>query len=264
MDFGAGERFVQRFHDAHAGRTIESFGRGRVGASGNSYDLLARSVSALPSGSRVLDLACGDGVLLEVISDLRSDLELVGVDLNAAEIAAAKERGIEGARFERARANALPFEDASVDHVVCHMSFMLFDEPSSVVRELARVVRPGGAVFMLVSDGSSPEGARRVFVDLVRAHKVEIPRLGTREARTVEGLRGLFHADFEVSRTESVELNLDGSPEEVWLGLSLMYNFAPLSAEQQAQVRTGFFDAFGEDALVRYRISMLHSGFLRK
>lgn len=263
-EMNEGEQLVQEFHDRHAGRTFESFGRGTIG-DGNSYDLVAKWVLELEPGSRVLDLACGDGVLLQIASELRDDLEFVGVDLNAAELEMARKRRIPGADFIQARAEALPSPDEHVDLVVCHMSFMLFDRPAAVAAELGRVLRPGGTVVLLVGDGSSPEGARRGFIDLVKEQGVQMPSLGTRQTRTKEGLAEIFETPmFRPDPTlESVELNLDGSPTEVWRGLSLMYNFEPLSPEQKTLVRRRFFERFGDAESARYRISMILGVFER-
>lgn len=262
----SGEDFIQRFHTRHAGRTIESFGGGRInGGDESSYARLAATARDLPAGAHLLDLACGDGVLLAEVARRRSDLRLSGVDLNEAEVEMGRSRAIRGARFLCADARQLPFADGAIDHVICHMSFMLFDEPEAVVAELARVMRPGAAVALIVSDRSSPAGARRVFVDLVRRYGVEMPRIGTRRARSPEGLRDLFECSkfAELRGTERLELVLDGPVDKVWTGLSLMYNFEPLSLAQKAEVESDFRCRFvGEDVL-EYRMSLLHAEFRR-
>jgi len=108
----------------------------------------ARSVVALldlPAGSRVLDLACGQG---RHAAPLRSrGLQVLGLDLSQVLLRAARSRD-PGLVLLRADMRALPLAGGSVDGAVnLFNAFGYFDrdeEDLAVLREVARVLRPGG------------------------------------------------------------------------------------------------------------------------
>ncbi|MDE2824490.1 MAG: class I SAM-dependent methyltransferase [Chloroflexota bacterium] len=101
-------------------------------------------VAGYPVG-RALDAACGTGRHAAHLSSLGH--EVVGVDISTEmlELASAK---APGARFEIGDLTALPLPDASVDLAVCAMSLTHLADLGPPVRELARVVRPGGHVVI--------------------------------------------------------------------------------------------------------------------
>jgi demethylmenaquinone methyltransferase/2-methoxy-6-polyprenyl-1,4-benzoquinol methylase len=104
-------------------------------------------VSRVPPGSRVLDVATGTGaVALEL---LRHGCTVVGVDQSPGMLAVARER-LEGrAELVEASAESLPFADGEFDAVTFTYLLRYVDRPDEVLRELVRVVRPGGTVASL-------------------------------------------------------------------------------------------------------------------
>jgi SAM-dependent methyltransferase len=119
-------------------------------------------------GKRVLDAGCGDKPYYPFFSERAS--EYVGVDAShpAADLHAPLER--------------LPVEDASFDIVLCTQVIEHADDPAQVVRELHRVVKPGGRVL------ASTHG-----VQLYHPDPVDLWRW------THEGLRRLFAENAEWS-----------------------------------------------------------------
>jgi demethylmenaquinone methyltransferase/2-methoxy-6-polyprenyl-1,4-benzoquinol methylase len=97
----------------------------------------------LPAGSRVLDLACGTGDFLTMLSS--AGLEPVGMDLSWGMLAA----NHRGQPLAQADGAALPLATASVDGVTCGYALRNFTDLGSVFTELARVVRPGGRISLL-------------------------------------------------------------------------------------------------------------------
>jgi demethylmenaquinone methyltransferase / 2-methoxy-6-polyprenyl-1,4-benzoquinol methylase len=100
----------------------------------------------VPPGGRVLDVATGTGaVALELVR--ARDCTVVGVDQSAEMLAVARAR-MRGHPVEllEARAEALPFEDASFDALTFTYLLRYVDDPAATLRELARVVRPGGTI----------------------------------------------------------------------------------------------------------------------
>jgi SAM-dependent methyltransferase len=102
--------------------------------------------ASLPAPAAVLDIGCGTGRLLRAAAARWPNAALYGVDPAEGMVAAAQ-RLTPGATVQRGLAESLP--DASVDLAVSTMSFHHWGDPAAGVREIARVLRPGGH-FILV------------------------------------------------------------------------------------------------------------------
>jgi ubiquinone/menaquinone biosynthesis C-methylase UbiE len=100
----------------------------------------------------VVDVGCGTGRLLSRLRSAFPAATLIGIDAAAGmiEVASGKPE-LAGVRLSVAKADALPLEDASCDAVVSTISFHHWDDQAAGLREVARVLRPGGRV--LVVDG---------------------------------------------------------------------------------------------------------------
>lgn len=95
----------------------------------------------------VLDVGCGTGALLEELGDDGRRL-VTGIDLDFASLAFARQAA-PGASLAASDGRALPFRRASFDLAVCHFVLLWVGDPLQVLREMRRVVRPGGAVLAL-------------------------------------------------------------------------------------------------------------------
>ena len=92
------------------------------------------------SDRRVLDAPCGRGRLLRACAGRAPATRLCGVDVNHDMVAQAR-RDVPEAHVQVASVYALPFHDRTFDAVLCHESFMHFDEPRHALAELCRVSR---------------------------------------------------------------------------------------------------------------------------
>lgn len=119
-------------------------------------DLLrARAIMALVRPPlRVADIGTGTGILALELA--RQGLDVVGIDRSEAMLEAARQKWALEAGDARGRiefkagdAHALPLGDASVDAAFAHMVLHSLEEPERAVREMARVVRPGGRVVVV-------------------------------------------------------------------------------------------------------------------
>jgi len=100
---------------------------------------------------RVLDVATGTGMVAAELRG-RADCEVVGIDQSAEMLAAARSRfANHGARVElvKGQAEELPFADESFDALTFTYLLRYVDDPPATLRELARVVKPGGKVASL-------------------------------------------------------------------------------------------------------------------
>jgi SAM-dependent methyltransferase len=91
-----------------------------------------------PMCRRVLDAPCGRGRLLRAVRAARPDAELHGLDVNAGMVEQVR-RDCPGVQVHVGSIYALPFPDRHFDAVLCHESFMHFEEPRRALAELARV-----------------------------------------------------------------------------------------------------------------------------
>jgi demethylmenaquinone methyltransferase/2-methoxy-6-polyprenyl-1,4-benzoquinol methylase len=119
-------------------------------------------VSRLPRSGHVLDVATGTGLVAAEL--LRHGFRVTGVDQSGEMLARARSRFDGRVELVEARAESLPFEDASFDHLTFTYLLRYVDDPAATVAELARVVRPGGCVACL--EFGVPTGPARPLWDL--------------------------------------------------------------------------------------------------
>jgi len=102
---------------------------------------------SLPSGVRMLEVGCGRGIALPVFARLCRPSRLAGLDVEHAVVAEARDRmrayGAAGEIFE-GDVRDLPFPDASFDVVVDFGTCYHIARPDAALREIARVLAPGG------------------------------------------------------------------------------------------------------------------------
>jgi SAM-dependent methyltransferase len=238
-----GSDFLRAWHARYAGAASSAFGYGRTeGDARSSYDLLVDDAAALQHVATAVDVACGDGYLLELLARRLPSAQIVGIDMTPEELAIARGRGLsENVRLVTARAEALPLPDASADAVVCHMALMLFDDARSVVNELARVIRPGGifAAVLGPAPGNSEFVAR--FGALLREAEAaeQLPPLHVGDPMTFaeDSLRAIFASDaWNSVRIEQFALRFEGSDDQIQATLLAMYNVARLSDDGRAKL----------------------------
>lgn len=104
-------------------------------------------VSRLPRGGHVLDVATGTGLVAAEL--LRRGYEVTGVDQSPGMLAEARRRFGDAVELVEAPAEALPFDDASFEHLTVTYLLRYVEDPPAALAELARVVRPGGVVASL-------------------------------------------------------------------------------------------------------------------
>jgi demethylmenaquinone methyltransferase/2-methoxy-6-polyprenyl-1,4-benzoquinol methylase len=104
-------------------------------------------VSRVPPGSHVLDVATGTGAVAKEL--LARSCTVVGLDQSPDMLAEARRRLDGRLELVEASAESLPFPDASFDALTFTYLLRYVDEPGTTLRELARVVRPGGTVASL-------------------------------------------------------------------------------------------------------------------
>ncbi|WP_426505316.1 class I SAM-dependent methyltransferase [Dactylosporangium sp. McL0621] len=121
---------------------------------GRMYARIAADVAAagLPEGARVLDAGTGPGRVPLALARAVPGLRIDGVDLSPEMVAearrAAAAAGATRVTFTVADVAALPFMDDTFDLIVSSMSLHHWADPAAGVRELRRVLRPGGRMWI--------------------------------------------------------------------------------------------------------------------
>jgi len=131
-------------------------------ASPLAIDLIA--AAALRPGQRVLDVACGTGVVARLAAARVGPKGTVaGIDLNPGMLEVARSVTPDEVTIEWLEASAenLPFPDASFDVVLCQMSLQFFPDKVAALREIRRVLVPEGRLVLNVLGAIS-----KIFVAL--------------------------------------------------------------------------------------------------
>jgi demethylmenaquinone methyltransferase/2-methoxy-6-polyprenyl-1,4-benzoquinol methylase len=115
--------------------------------------LTARLIKNTPHGARVLDVCCGTGDIALKLGIARRDLKVVGVDFSPAmlEVAESKRGNRKNIRFMQGNAMKLPYKDDSFSAACISFGLRNTADYEQVLREMRRVVRPGGYIYCLDS-----------------------------------------------------------------------------------------------------------------
>jgi ubiquinone/menaquinone biosynthesis C-methylase UbiE len=112
------------------------------------------ALAELRPGLRVLDVACGTGLVAQLAAEaVGVDGRVAALDVNPAMLAVASELpAVVGARIEwvEGDAQALPFAEASFDVVCCQLGLQFFPDREHALREMKRVLVAGGRAVVMV------------------------------------------------------------------------------------------------------------------
>jgi len=118
-------------------------------------------------GQRVLDVACGTGVLARAVAErVGAAGSVVGVDVNDGMLAVAQ-CNAPTIVWKQGRAEALPFESDSFDTVVSQFGLMFFTDRRAALKEMLRVVRRGGRLAVAVWDSLEQTPGYAAMSDLL-------------------------------------------------------------------------------------------------
>ena len=149
----------QHFSERYGGNAAENYERFFVPAIGAplAVDLLA--LVALRPGERVLDVACGTGVVTRLAAQQVGDTGIVaGLDINPAMLAVARAIAPASPSIEwhQASAEAMPLPEKAFDVVLCQMGLQFVPDKIAALREMRRVLVPGGRLAISVPGPTPP------------------------------------------------------------------------------------------------------------
>ncbi len=165
-----------RAFDEHATAYNETIDE-ELGASGESVEFFAQLKADLtrrawvgPTPQRILDFGCGIGNGTRALSAAFPTASVVGIDSSGESVRIAASRASEQTRFAQQDGAALPFGDGSFDLVFASCVFHHIERPDHhrAARQLRRVLRPGGAIFLFEHNPYNP-----LTVRVVRSLKMD-------------------------------------------------------------------------------------------
>lgn len=211
---------------------------------------LAESTLVGP-GTRVLDLASGEGVTVRLVAE-ELGADATGVDVSEKNVEAARQQAeaaglADRARFEVADVGALPFDDGSFDVVLCECALCTFPDANRALAEARRVLKPRGRIGIsdIVLNKPIPEPLQGVLghvlclagarSDTQTGELIEsagFTSLRTRDA-TTEMLALVDRIEAQFGRADLLQSAL-GDDLPGWLEAS-----GPVIAEAQQYIRGG-------------------------
>ena len=196
-------------------------------------DLVERA--APRSGERVLDLACGTGIVTRLAAARMGAGRIVGVDINAGMLAVARSLSTSAAsliEWREGSALDLPFPDDVFDLIICQLGLQFFPDKPAALGEMQRVAAPAGRIALSVFSAIEHTPAanaladaldRHVGVGASRAKRSEHALCDTQELRALVTGAGFRDVTVETvtqtirfpSAAEYVRLQLSATPLSV-------------------------------------------------
>lgn len=174
----------------------------------------------LRPGMRLLDAGCGPGsITIGLAQAVGPAGEAVGIDADDVAIEASRERALEGGcpnvRFEPASVYELPFEDASFDAAFSHALMQHLQDPPRALRELRRVLRPGGVIGIADADhdGTIMWPDDPLLAASFRVMRELRMRSGGGDPRVGKRLRALLHEAGFVRAEGRIAADCDGTED---------------------------------------------------
>lgn len=115
------------------------------------FETIVLPLLNLPKNAHVLDVGCGNGGISFLLTERRPDLFITGFDFEPKSIedatSYAKRNGWMHVKFEQGDAHQLRFPDGTFDGVVCQTVLTHVRDTQTVIKQMARVLKPGGVFF---------------------------------------------------------------------------------------------------------------------
>ena len=227
-------------------------------------DLLDRVM--LRRGDSVLDIACGTGVVARLAEQRGHVGRLVGIDLNTAMLGIARLKSpavewIEGSALD------LPFDAGSFDLVLCQLGLQFFPDRPVALKEMVRVLKPGGRAGLSVYSAIERTPGAHAFVQALDTF------LGPEASRTKRSEHlscdaqevgsWLKQAGFDVVEVATVAKQISFPSMSDYVRFQLTATpMAALLKDKDTRERERLITSIADDAASRLHPSMLTDGKL--
>lgn len=180
-----GKQQDDRMGDFDFSKRADKYDDGFEGkASRRFYKLLLKEIALKPD-ARVLDVGCGTGALLNKLVSTKANrgnrIVCYGIDIEEAMLARAIQN-YPDMSFQLARSDTIPFDSQSMDVLISCMAYHHFDNKQGFVKEAARVLKPGG--FLYIADPRFPWPVRKVLNGIARIAHVSAGFYKSKELET--------------------------------------------------------------------------------
>lgn len=161
----------QAYGKSHGATAAENYQRFFVTSIGAPVADDLVGVADLRPGQRVLDVACGTGVVTRLAAErVGATGRVAGLDVNPGMLAVARSQPSPGISIDwhEANAAAMPFPDEAFDVVLCQMGLQFVTDKQAALREMRRVLEKGGRAFITVPGPKPPLFA--IMTDALARH----------------------------------------------------------------------------------------------
>jgi len=179
----------------------------------------------LRPGMAVLDCGCGPGTMTVEIAERVRPGPVTGIDIGGEQLAVGRElaeqKGLDNLRLLEGNVYQLPFGDGELDAVFAHALLYHVQEPTRALREMYRVLKPGGVIGVRDLDHGGdlyqPDGpelaAAWVLIERVFGHNGGNVRFGRTQAKRLR--QAGFH---QIQVTASYDLFATPTERDAWAG----------------------------------------------
>jgi len=152
---------------SYRGTPAEIYDRCFVPALFRQWGGVVADAAGVGRGMQVLDVACGTGALACCARErVGPEGAVVGLDINPEMLEVARAKRVE-IEWREGAAERLPFESDRFDAVVSQFGFMFFDDRALALREMMRVLKPGGTLGVAVCDALDHSPGYAVLAELL-------------------------------------------------------------------------------------------------
>jgi ubiquinone/menaquinone biosynthesis C-methylase UbiE len=130
-------------------------------------ELARRAVDQLPPRARVIEVAPGPGYFAIELAKL-GDYEITGLDISNTFVEIARSNAAEAhvrIDFRHGNASDMPFAEEAFDFLLCRAAFKNFSEPVRALKEMHRVLKPGGQALIIDLRGDASKESIRKAVE---------------------------------------------------------------------------------------------------
>ena len=249
------EAFLKKFHRAKPSCTSRNFTMAKNSKGQTSYHSIVETLQAHRSEGPILDLACGDGFLLEKLVDAGwSTSQLFGLDMSEEELRVAKSRPVlSGVDLQLGNARQLPYGSQKFSAVSCHLALMLMPNVAEVILEISRVLKKKGVFVAIVSKSLLPSRPVQFYRDhlnelLHQEGQDSLGALGDPAVNEESGLHSLFSENMNFSRLELSDemVELRGSPTQLADSMLELYGHFMLSETGQIELHRRLCDEWNQ------------------
>jgi SAM-dependent methyltransferase len=218
---------------------------------------LLHADTSYPPGCRVLEAGCGVGAQTVTLAARSPGPHFVSVDVSAESVALASKRteraGLTNVEFQQGDLFALPYDDASFDHVFVCFVLEHLPQPVAALAALRRLLKPGGSLTLIEGDhGSAYFHPRSEAADAAIACQIELQRAAGGNALIGRAVYPLMvDAGLDSVAVSARMVYVDGSRPDLIEGFTRRTFTAMIEGVREPAIAAGLITAEGFDEGVR-------------